>query len=77
MDGVDKHNRLKQEIFSYRVSKDKKVFIDYMGKTVKILKDKESDKFLARAEVADDFSLQLLMAKATGNFKHGNEKVMK
>lgn len=74
MNEVDKHNRLDEEPFSYSVSKDNKVFIYWHGKQVTILKGKESDKFLARIENADKKEAQLIMAKVTGNFKHGNEK---
>lgn len=74
MNEVDKHNRLDEEPFSYSVSKDNKVFIYWHGKQVTILKGKESDKFLVRIENADKKEVQLIMAKVTGNFKHGNEK---
>lgn len=75
MNEVDKRNRLDEEPFSYKVSKDKKVFIYWYGKQVTILKGKESDKFLERIEKADSKEKQLIMAKITGNFKHGNEKM--
>ena len=71
---VDKRNRLDEEPFSYNVSKDNKVFICWCGKQVTILKEKESNKFLARIKNADLKESQLIMAKVTGNFKHGNEK---
>lgn len=71
---MDKRNRLDEEPFSYNVSKDKKIFIYWSGKLVTILKEKESSKFLARIENTDVKTGQLIMAKATGNFKHGNEK---
>ena len=73
MGEVDKRNRLDEEPFSYKVSKDNKVFIYWGGKLVTILKEKESSKFLVRIENTDVKSGQLIMAKATGNFKHGNE----
>lgn len=74
MSEVDKRNRLDEEPFSYNVSKDKKVFIYWHGKLVTILKEKESNKFLERIKNTDLKEAQLIMAKATGNFKHGNEK---
>jgi len=42
-----------------------------------ILKGKESEKFIAKIERADKMEAQLIMAKITGNFKHGNEKMNK
>ena len=77
MDNIDKRNRLNEEPFSYRVSKDNKVFIFWYEKQVMILKDKESEKFLAKVAKADTIESQLIMAKITGNFKHGNEKMNK
>jgi hypothetical protein len=74
---IDKRNRLQEEPFSYRVSKDNKVFIFWYEKQVMILKGKESEKFLAKVEKSDTIQLQLIMAKITGNFKHGNEKMNK
>ena len=77
MNNIDKRNRLKEECFSYRVSKDNKVFIFWYEKQVMILKGKESEKFLAKIGKADTMEAQLIMAKVTGNFKHGNEKANK
>lgn len=77
MSNIDKNNRLQEECFSYRVSKDNKVFISWYDKQVMILKGKESEKFLAKIDKSDSFEAQLIMAKITGNFKHGNEKLGK
>lgn len=77
MNNIDKRKKLEEEFFSYRVSKDNKVFIFWYGKQVMILKGKESDKFLAKVSKADTKETQLIMAKITGNFKRGNEKMNK
>ena len=45
MDGIDKRNRLEENPFSYKISKDNTVFIEFHGKRVKILKGKEVEKF--------------------------------
>ncbi|OME94884.1 MULTISPECIES: hypothetical protein [Paenibacillus] len=74
MGNVDKRNRLDEEVFTYSVTKNQKVFIYWMGKQVKILSGKDSDKFLSRVTGADFKEAQLMMAKVTGNFKRGNEK---
>ncbi|WP_291579239.1 hypothetical protein [Clostridium sp. UBA6640] len=74
MDDIDKRNKLDEEPFSYSVLKDNKVFIYWYGKQVKILRGKESERFLAKIKSADGKELQLIMAKITGNFKRGNEK---
>jgi hypothetical protein len=71
---IDGRNRLAEEIFSYRVSKDQKVFLFWNGKQVKILKGQEAQKFLKRIVELDSHQSQLVMAKVTGNFKRGNER---
>lgn len=75
MNCVDKRNKLDEEFFSYKVSKDNKVFIFWYEKRVKILVGKESEKFLKKIESAESSKeVQLIMAKVTGNFKRGNER---
>lgn len=71
---VDKRNKLDEEPFAYKISKDNRIFISWQGKQVTVLKEKDSDKFLARIRNTDSKEAQLIMAKVTGNFKHGNEK---
>ncbi|WP_152391873.1 hypothetical protein [Paenibacillus guangzhouensis] len=74
MSHVDKRNRLDEEVFTYRHTKDNKVLIYWMGKQVTVLSGKHSEKFLSRIANAEFKEAQLIMAKATGNFKRGNEK---
>lgn len=75
MKNIDKRNRLDESPFSYRLSKDNTIFLDYENRQVKVLKGKEANKFLERMEAAeDDKAKQLIMAKVTGNFKRGNER---
>ena len=71
---VDQRNRFTETVFTYRANKDGKVFISWEGKQVTILKGKPAQKFLKKIENADHLEAQLLMAKATGNFKRGNER---
>ena len=74
---VDRRGILDEEVFTYRVTKDGKVFISSHGRHVTTLAGKQADAFVAKISGADDKSTQLIMAKATGNFKHGNERVAK
>ncbi|MDM5155667.1 hypothetical protein QUF88_18290 [Bacillus sp. DX1.1] len=75
MRNIDKRNRLDEEIFSYRITKNNTVFIDYCGKQVTTLKGKEAEKFLVKINQANsEKEIQLIMAKVTGNFKRGNER---
>lgn len=74
MSNVDKRGRLDEEVFSYRVGKEGRVFIYWLDKQVTTLKGKEAEKFLGRIEGLAHKEAQLVMAKVTGNFKHGNER---
>lgn len=67
MDAVDKRNKLDKEVFSYRASKDGKVFIYWRGRQVMLLKGQAAQKFIGNMELLDDHQAQLAMAKVTGN----------
>lgn len=71
---VDKRNILDGEPFSYKILKDNKIFIYWKDKQVTILRGMESERFLAKIQNTDMKEAQLIMAKITGNFKHGNER---
>ena len=79
MSEIDKRNRLSEEPFTYQIMKSGKVAINYRGKQIKIVKDKEAERLIARIKAVEDniTEVQLLLAKVTGNFKRGNEKFSK
>ncbi|PFA13138.1 MULTISPECIES: hypothetical protein [Bacillus cereus group] len=78
MGNTDKRNRLDLEMFSYRKNKNNMVFIEYYGKQIMILKEKEARAFLNKIQLANnEKERQLIMAKITGNFKRGNERKKK
>ncbi len=60
--------------FSFRETKSGLVHIAYRGTQVTTLSGKAAQRFLSNVESADASTAQLVMAKATGNFKRGNEK---
>jgi hypothetical protein len=74
MSGIDKRGKLEEQPFAYRTTKDGKVFIQWHGKQIVILKDEAAEKFITAIEQAEEKQAQLLMARVTGHFKHGNEK---
>ena len=76
MSEIDKRNRLSEEPFAYQATKNGTVVISYRGKQIKIVKDKEAERLIARIKAVEDniTEVQLLLAKITGNFKRGNEK---
>lgn len=78
MGKIDKRGKLDEEIFSYQATKSGRVLLYWQGKLIKTLAGKQAQKFLRQIDAANtDKELQLIMAKATGNFKHGNERMGK
>ncbi len=74
----DKRNVLRdEEPFSYRVLKDDKAQIFFNNKVIKIIVGKEYTKLQKTILQEDAYQLQLFMAKVTGQFKHGNERLAK
>ena len=55
------------------------VAINYRGKQIKVVKDKEAERLIKRIKAVENniLEVQLLLAKITGNFKRGNEKLSK
>jgi hypothetical protein len=75
LSNIDKRNSLDESPFSYRITKNDTVFVDYHGKQVKTLKGKEAEKLIEKIHTAkDEKAVQLILAKITGNFKRGNER---
>lgn len=74
MGEIDKRHKLDEEVFSYRATKDGKVFLFWRGKQIKVLKGHAAQEFLEDVAEADSNDAQMAMAKITGNFKHGNER---
>jgi hypothetical protein len=61
-------------VFDYRTTKDGKVFISHEGRAVTTLRGGDAVRFLDRVRAGGEDEAQLAMAKATGNFKRGNER---
>lgn len=74
---IDKRGKLAEDVFTYRTTKDKKVFIYWHGRQVTVLSGNKAENFIGSIANAVGKEAQLIMAKATGNFKHGNEKMNK
>ncbi len=71
-EGVDDHTDLG---FTFRSLKGGEVEILHRGKRAAILRNRKAEKFLTEAAFAEPFAMQQLMARLTGNFKHGNERL--
>jgi len=71
---------------SYRSPRDSNAFswqermgevkISWKGKVVTVLRRESALKFLEKISTADKKESQLIMAKATGNFKRGNDTII-
>lgn len=79
MSGIDKKGRLAEDPFTYQLAKNGSLLISHEGKMVVAVKGKDAERLSAKLTSAagDSQQVQLLLAKATGNFKRGNEKTGK
>lgn len=67
--------RLDSEPFSYTVRKDGAVMVSHEGKPVVTLAGRAAAKLLTRLANATPAQMQMALAKATGNFRRGYERV--
>lgn len=65
---------LREKPFSYKLVKDQKAQVFYKGALVATLAGKDYNKLVRVIQLDNFFELQLFLAKATGNFKRGNER---
>jgi hypothetical protein len=65
-----------KEQFSYCITKNGKLFVYWLGKQGKreiVLKGPLAEKLIRELPAMDPEQQQLALARATGNFKRGNE----
>jgi len=62
------------EVFSFQATKDGAVRIFWEGRCVMTLGGKRGQRLAEDLADADDEQVQYLLRRATGNFKHGNER---
>jgi len=70
---VDKRGVLDEDVFSYQSVKGDKVFLFWHGRRVVTLSGQKAKRFLEDIDGLTGKEAQLVMAKATGHFKHGNK----
>lgn len=63
-----------EQPFSWRSRSDGSIVIRYHEAPITLLRGRAAERFAARIAVADTLAAQQLMARATGNFKRGNER---
>ncbi len=60
--------------YTFKISKNDKVFIYWQGRQVRVLKEKNAQKFLDKLAGLDQQATKRALAKIAGNFKRGNER---
>lgn len=68
-------NRSSDLGFTYRTRKNGDVEVMHHGRAASTLRGNAAADFLAEVEAADDSDAQQLMARVTGNYKRGNERL--
>jgi hypothetical protein len=70
---VDRRGKLAERPFSFRVTRDGRLIVSWGGRVVKTIAGKVAARLADQLASADDDQAQLLLARATGQFKHGTE----
>ena len=63
--------------FTYFTTKNKSVLIERDGKVVTTVRGEKANEFLTKMNTLTVQQQQQLMARITGNYKRGNEKLSK
>ncbi len=66
---------LEDRPFSYRVTKDRRVLISWGSSALTTVAGSAAARLIAALDGADEERAQQLLARATGNFKRGNERM--
>ena len=61
--------------FTYRVRKTREVEVLHHGKLAATLRGHDAADFLSEVDAGGLADAQQLMARLTGNYKHGNERL--
>ena len=65
---------MNKELFSYRITKNGKVFVSWHGKHEIVLKSARAERLIRELPEIAPEQQPLALARATGNFKRGNER---
>ena len=63
--------------FTFRAAKNGEVFVHHRGKLATTLRGEAAADFLADIGGADHEEQQQIMARVTGNYRRGNERLAK
>ncbi|CAL9494203.1 hypothetical protein SUDANB95_03280 [Actinosynnema sp. ALI-1.44] len=65
---------LEDDPFDWRVTKDGQVLVSRGGRTVTTVRGTAATRLITALDRADADGAQQLLARATGNYKRGNER---
>jgi hypothetical protein len=65
---------LAEDPFTYRVAKDGRVLIDRGARTITVVAGNAGKALASKLDGADADDVQQLLARATGNYRRGNER---
>ena len=65
---------LHDDPFDYQPTKNGQIRIYRSGQPVSVVAGAQAEKLLTKLERADEDAQQQLLARATGNYKRGNER---
>lgn len=72
---VDARGALESEPFTWRVTKDGTVFVTHHGRAAATVRGPAAATLRTKLDAAPDArARQLLLARVTGHYKHGNER---
>jgi hypothetical protein len=71
---TDARGKLIDDPFSYTVAKSGVMSISRGGRLVVTLSGEAASRLASKLDTVDEAGAQLLLAKATGNYKRGNER---
>lgn len=61
--------------FTFRKVKSGEVEVLHRGRRASTLRGRDAEDFLSQVQRANDADAQQLMARVTGHYKHGNERM--
>ena len=67
--------RLSEQPFAYTVRKDGSIDISHEGRSVKVVAGADGARLARKLAGASAEVVQMALAKITGNFKRGNERI--
>lgn len=65
---------LEDNPFDWRVTKDGQVLVSRGGRVVTTIRGAAAERLLGKLSLAGDDEAQQVLARATGNYKRGNER---